>query len=82
MDWNIEFLFCYLAAWHEVERKKCKRGPQVSYTHKIKGTFNKMNLKTFVVSVVANPKLLKFVEPTRILCARHLQAICFLPPNY
>ncbi len=34
MDWNFEFLFCYLAAWHEVEQNKCKYDPQLSYYNK------------------------------------------------
>ncbi len=54
MDWNFEFIFCYLAAWHEVKQNKCKHDPQVSYTKKIRGSFNEMNFKAFVVSVVAN----------------------------
>ncbi len=51
MDWNFEFLFCYLAAWHEVEQNKCKHDPQLSYNNKIRDLFYEM---TFVVSVVAN----------------------------
>ncbi len=42
---NFEFLFCYLAAWHEVEQKKCKHNPQLSYNNKIRDSFNKMNFK-------------------------------------
>ncbi len=34
MDWNFEFLFCYLAAWHEVEQNKCKHDLQLSYNTK------------------------------------------------
>ncbi len=45
MDWNFEFLFCYLAAWHEVEQNKCKYGPQLSYNNKIRDLFNEMNFK-------------------------------------
>ncbi len=59
MDWNIEFLFCYLAAWHEVEQNKCKPDPQLSYNNKIRmNEINEILMKlisrTFVVSVVAN----------------------------
>ncbi len=45
MDWNFEFLFCYLAAWHEVEQNKCKHDPQLSYNNKIRDLFNEMNFK-------------------------------------
>ncbi len=45
MDWNFEFLFCYLAAWHEVEQNKCKHDPQLSYNNKIKDLFNEMTFK-------------------------------------
>ncbi len=50
MDWNFEFLFCYLAAWHEVEQNKCKHDPQLSYNNKIRDLLNEMNFK----DVVAN----------------------------
>ncbi len=45
MDWNFEFLFCYSAAWHEVEQNKCKYDPQPSYNNKIRDLFNEMNFK-------------------------------------
>ncbi len=45
MDWNFEFLFLYLAAWHEVEQNKCKHDPQLSYNNKIRDSFNEMNFK-------------------------------------
>ncbi len=45
MDWNFEFLFCYLAAGHEVEPNKCKHDPQLSYNNKIRDLFNEMNFK-------------------------------------
>ncbi len=53
---NFEFLFCYLAAWREVEQNKCKHDPQLSSTNKIRDSFNEMHLfeKAFVVSFVAN----------------------------
>ncbi len=36
MDWNFEFLFCYLAALHEVEQNKCKHDQQLSYNNNIR----------------------------------------------
>ncbi len=45
MDWNFEFLFCYLVAWHEVQQNKCKHEPQLSYNNKIRDLFNEMNFK-------------------------------------
>ncbi len=45
MDWNFEFLFCYLAGWHEVEQNKCKHNPQLSYNKTIRDSFNEMNFK-------------------------------------
>ncbi len=45
MDWNFEFLFCYLAAWHELEQNKCKHDKQLSFNNKIKDLFNEMNFK-------------------------------------
>ncbi len=45
MDWNFEFLFCYLAAWHEVEPNKCKHDSQLSYNNKIRYLFNEMSFK-------------------------------------
>ncbi len=44
MDWNFEFLFYYLVAWHEVEQNKCKHDPQLSY-NKLRDSFNEMNFK-------------------------------------
>ncbi len=54
MDWNFYFLLCYLAAWHEEEKNKCKHGPEVSYANEIRGSFNEVDFKAFGVSVVAN----------------------------
>ncbi len=45
MDWDFEFLFSYLAAWHEEEQIKCKHDPQLSYNNKIRDLFNEMNFK-------------------------------------
>ncbi len=45
MDWNFEFLFGFLAAWHEEEQNKCKHDPQLPYNNKIRDLFNKMNFK-------------------------------------
>ncbi len=45
MDWNFEFPFCYLSAWHEEEQNKCKHEPQLSYNNKIRDLFNEMNFK-------------------------------------
>ncbi len=45
MDWNFEFLFCYLAALHKVEQNKCKHDPQLSYNNKIRDLFNEMTFK-------------------------------------
>ncbi len=45
MDWNFEFLFCYLAPWHEVEQNKCKHDLQLSYNNKIRDLFNEVNFK-------------------------------------
>ncbi len=44
MDWNFEFLICYLAAWYKVEQNKCKHDPQLSY-NRIGDSFNEMNFK-------------------------------------
>ncbi len=43
MDWNFRILFGCMT--HE---------PQVSYTNKIRGSFNEMTFEALVVSVVAN----------------------------
>ncbi len=45
MGLNVEFLFCYLAARHEVERNKCKHDPQLSYNNEIRELFDEMNFK-------------------------------------
>ncbi len=45
MNWNFEFLFCNLAAWHEVEQNKCKHDPQLSHNNKIRDSFNEVNFK-------------------------------------
>ncbi len=45
MDWNFEFLLCYLAAWREVEQNKCKHDPQLLYNNKTRDLFNEMNFK-------------------------------------
>ncbi len=87
MDWNFEFLFCYFAAWHEVEQNKCKHDQQLSYNNKIRDLFNEMDFKDVCCercrkSKPGCPNLVIFFSPTRILCTRHLQAICFSPPNY
>ncbi len=42
---NFEFLFCYLAAWHEVEQNKCKHDPQLLNNNKISDLFIEMNFK-------------------------------------
>ncbi len=71
MDCNFEFLFCYLAAWHEVEQNKCKHDPQVSYNNKIRDPFNEMNSKDVCCERCGKsrrgcPKLVTFFNPTRI----------------
>ncbi len=71
MDWNLEFLFCYLAALHEVEQNKCKHDPQLSYNNKIRDLFNEMNFKDVCCERCGKsrrgcPKSVTFFYPTRI----------------
>ncbi len=54
MDWNFEFLFCYLAAWPEVEQNKCKHDPQLSYYNKVRDLFDEMNVKDVCCERVVN----------------------------
>ncbi len=71
MDFNFEFLFCYLAAWHEEEQNKCKHDPQLPYNNKIRDLFNEMNFKDVCCERCGKsrrgcPKLVTFFYSTRI----------------
>ncbi len=89
MDWNFEFLFCYLAAWHEEEQNKCKHEPQLSYNNKIRDLFNIMNFKDvccercgksrrgcskLVTFFLANPHLLYTALASYLFLATELSA--------